>query len=276
MRALLILLCLVMAAKASTGADWSSIRIGTEGLYPPWNTTGDDGALEGFEIDLAQDLCRRMNARCEIVRQRWDGMLPALTTGKYDLIMAGMKVTEEREKIIDFSACYAADVASFAVKNDNALAGTISPSERIDLTDFSSTARVAINRLRQALAGTTLGVQVATTHADFAKRYLQDLVDIRYYDTLESMTRELGAGRIDAALSSRAYWHRLNKSDNGWGLTLIGPDMIGDVFGKGIGAGLRKEDGELRLQLNEAIEKALADGTVAKLAKQWFGYDLSC
>lgn len=276
MRASLILLCLVMAAKASLGADWSSIKIGTEGLYPPWNTTGDDGGLEGFEIDLAKDLCRRMDATCEIVRQRWDGMLPALATGKYDLVMAGMKITKEREQIIDFSACYAADVAVFAVRSDNALAVTISPKERIDLTNFSPEANVAINTLRQALAETTVGVQVATTHADFVRRYLQDLVDIRYYDTLENLTRDLGAGRIDAALSSRAYWNRLNEGENGRELALIGPDMIGDVFGKGIAAGLRKQDSELRLQLNNAISEALADGTVSRLAKQWFGYDLSC
>ncbi len=276
MRASLILLCLVMAAKASIGADWSSIKIGTEGLYPPWNTTGDDGGLEGFEIDLAEDLCRRMNATCEIVRQRWDGMLPALTTGKYDLVMAGMKITKEREQIIDFSTCYAADVATFAVRSDNALAVTITPDKRVDLTVFSPEAKAAISALRQALAGTAVGVQVATPHADFVRRYLQDLVDIRYYDTLENLTRELGAGEIDAALSSRAYWNRLNEGENAMELALIGPDMIGDVFGKGIGAGLRKKDEALRLKLNNAINEALADGTIAKLTKRWFGYDLSC
>ena len=276
MRAFLILLCLVMAARASIGAEWSSIKIGTEGLYPPWNTTGDDGGLEGFEIDLAEDLCRRMNATCEIVRQRWDGMLPALTTGKYDLVMAGMKITKEREQIIDFSTCYATDVATFAVRNDNALADTILPKKRIDLATFPPEAKAAVNALRQALAGITVGVQVATTHADFVRRYLQDLVDIRYYDTLENLTRELGAGRIDAALSSKSYWNRLDEGENGMDLAMIGPDMIGDVFGRGIGAGLRKEDEALRLKLNDAINEALADGTIAKLAKQWFGYDLSC
>jgi octopine/nopaline transport system substrate-binding protein len=265
-----------MVARASLGADGSTIRIGTEGLYPPWNATGDDGELEGFEIDLALDLCRRMDVACEIVRQRWDGMMPALTTGKYDLVMAGMTITEEREQIIDFSACYAADVAAFAVRPDNALAGTITPADRIDLTTFSPEVKVTINALRQALAGTAVGVQVATTHADFLKRYLNDLIDIRYYDTLENLTRDLDAGRIDAALSSRAYWTRLKASENGTDLSLIGPDMIGEVFGRGIGAGLRKEDSELRARLNQAILSALADGTVARLARQWFGYDLSC
>ncbi|MDH3663178.1 MAG: transporter substrate-binding domain-containing protein [Alphaproteobacteria bacterium] len=276
MRAFLVLLCLAMAPKASLAADGSTIRIGMDGLYPPWNATGDNGELEGFEIDLALDLCQRMNAVCELVRQRWDGMLPALATGKYDVIMSGMAITEEREQTIDFSTCYATEVAVFAVKPDNALADTITPADRIDLTSFSPEVKVAINALRQALAGTSVGVQVATTHADFARRYLQDLVDIRFYDTLDNLTRDLEVGRIDAALSSRAYWTRLGKGGNGVHLALIGPDMIGEVFGRGIGAGLRKEDGELRARLNHAIEAALADGTIARLAKRWFGHDLSC
>ena len=276
MRASVVLLCLLLAAKTSVGADWSSIRIGTEGLFPPWNATADDGGLEGFEIDLANDLCRRMNATCEIVKQRWDGMLPALTTGKYDLVMAGMKITKEREKLIDFSTCYAADVATFAVKVDGALAATVSPHRRVNLTVFSSEARTSVNALRQALAGTVVGVQVATVHADFVVRYLQDLVDVRYYDTLENLTRDLDAGRIDAALSSRSYWNRVKEGESGLELALIGPDMIGDVFGRGIGVGIRKGDRELRLRLNDAIEEALADGSVARIAKQWFGYDLSC
>ncbi len=276
MRASLILLCLMVAAKASIGADSASIRIGTEGLYPPWNTTSDDGGLEGFEIDLAKDLCGRMKVTCEIVRQRWDGMLPALTTGKYDLVMAGMKITKEREQIIDFSTCYAADIAVFAVREENALAATISPQEKISLSTFSRETKTAINTLRQALAGTSVGVQVATTHADFVRRYLQDLVDIRYYDTVETLTRELGAGRIDAALSSRAYWNRVDEGENDMNLTLIGPDMTGGVFGRGIGAALRKEDRALRSRLNSAINAALADGTVSRLAKRWFGYDLAC
>ncbi|MGI9419001.1 MAG: transporter substrate-binding domain-containing protein [Geminicoccaceae bacterium] len=276
MRALIAILCLMMAAKAVFGADETTIRIGTEGVYPPWNATGDDGELEGFEIDLANDLCRRMKAACEIVSQRWDGMLPALTTGKYDLIMAGMTITEEREQIIDFSDCYAAEAATFAVRPGDALAETISPADKIDLTSFTPDVKAAISALRQALAGTAVGVHVATTHADFVRRYLGDLVDIRYYDTLENLTRDLGAGRIDAALSARAYWQRVGEGENALDLALIGPDMIGDVFGKGVGAGFRKEDGELRERLNDAIKAALADGTVARLAEQWFGYDLSC
>jgi len=276
MRVVLVLLYLVVATKVGVGAERLTIKIGTEGLYPPWNTTGDEGGLEGFEIDLAKDLCRRMNVTCEVVRHRWDGMLLALMTGKFDIVMAGMGITEERKQSIDFSTCYAATASVFAVKADNALATTMTPVDRIDLSTFSPKAKTVISALRQALADTAVGVQVASPHAEFVRRYFQDLVDIRYYDTLENLTRDLGAGRIDAALSSRAYWQRLGADESSVEFALIGPDMIGDVFGRGVGAGIRKEDGELREKLDDAIEAALTDGTVARLAVQWFGYDLSC
>lgn len=276
MRLLCVAFLLLIIPESSVGADWSRIRIGTEGLYPPWNARADDGRFEGFEIDLAQDLCERMNATCEFVGQRWDGMLPALTTGKYDLVMAGMTITSERERLVDFSSCYAAEVAVFAVRSDNALANTITPVTKVNLTTFPSEAKTAISSLRQALAGTLIGVQVATSHADFVKHYLSDLVEVRYYDTLENMARDLDAGRIDTALSSRSYWTRLKGGETGLDLALIGPDMIGDVFGRGIGAAFRKGDRDLRAQINEAIEAALADGTITRLSKQWFGYDLSC
>lgn len=276
MRVTSFILCLVAFTQISFAADRPVLKIGTEGLYPPWNATNDHGGLEGFEIDLAQDLCRRMNVTCEIIKQRWDGMLRSLTVGKVDIVMARMPITENRKKIISFSTCYAAEASLFAVRTDNALASTVTPIKRINLADFSSEVKAGINGLRQALAGTNIGVQVASTHAEFVERFFPDLVDVRYYDTLDNLVRDLEAGRVDAALSLKAYWQRSTRNDESLDLALIGPEMIGDVFGEGVGAGVRKEDNQLRLELDKAIEAALADGTISKLAEQWFGYDLSC
>ena len=276
MCACLIACCVLFMMKGSLKADDAAIRIATEGLYPPWNATNDDGKLEGFEIDLIRDLCQRIQWSCDVGSQRWDGLLPGLTGKEYDIVMAGMAITEERKQFIDFSICYASEVAVIAVKPGNALAGTITPTARIDLDDFTPEIKASINALRQALAGTSLGVQVATRHADFAENYLRDLVEIVYFETLDNLTLNLDAGRIDSALSSRSYWERLKKGGNAIELALIGPDMIGGVFGQGVGAGLRQEDDDLRIQLDQAIEAALRDGTVARMTKKWFGYDLSC
>src|SRR5919106_2908924 len=65
-------------ATGSAGAkDWTTVRIATEGAYPPWNATDPSGKLVGFEVDLANDLCSRMQVECTIVAQDWEGIIPA-------------------------------------------------------------------------------------------------------------------------------------------------------------------------------------------------------
>ena len=80
---------LVVAASGAVAQE-KTVKIATEGAYAPWNFTSAGGKLEGFEIDLANDLCARMKVKCEIVAQDWDGIIPALQAKKYDAIMAGM------------------------------------------------------------------------------------------------------------------------------------------------------------------------------------------
>src|SRR4051794_30938987 len=100
-------------------AQTKTVKIATEGAYAPWNFTGAGGKLEGFEIDLANDLCARMKVKCEIVAQDWDGIIPALNAKKYDAIMAGMNITDERQKAIGFSRAYASGPHGWGVLKDS-------------------------------------------------------------------------------------------------------------------------------------------------------------
>ncbi|TIY09517.1 MAG: transporter substrate-binding domain-containing protein, partial [Mesorhizobium sp.] len=70
-----------------------AITIASEGAYAPWNFTTADGKLDGFEIELANDLCARMKVECTIIAQDWEGLIPSLKVGKFDVIMAGMFIT---------------------------------------------------------------------------------------------------------------------------------------------------------------------------------------
>ena len=103
------------------------IKIGTEGAYPPWNSKDSSGKLIGFEVELANWLCIYMKADCTIVEQDWDGMIPALQMRKFDAIMAGMSITDERKKVITFSQGYADEVASLAVMKGSSLEGIDTP-----------------------------------------------------------------------------------------------------------------------------------------------------
>jgi octopine/nopaline transport system substrate-binding protein len=261
-------------ATGAAAKDWTTVRIATEGAYPPWNSTDASGQLIGFEIDLANDLCRRMQVECEIVAQDWEGIIPALTAGKYDVIMAGMSITDERKEVIGFSNNYAKTPGYFAVLKDSDLAAYEYPLEAADLDEIDGDEQAAIDSLKEALDGATVGVQVATTHANFLAEHLGDTVEIRSYDTQENLDLDLQAGRVDAALASASYWYPLMETEKGADFTLIGPALNGGPFGAGVGAGIRQEDTDLVEMFNKAIAEAEADGTINRLAQQWFGFDV--
>ena len=140
----------------SVSAD--KIKIGTEGAYPPWNAKDASGNLIGFEVELANELCKIMGHECTIVEQDWDGMIPALLMRKFDAIMAGMSITDERLKTINFSQGYADEVASLAVMKGSSLEGLDTPAG-INLTKPNAAAKKALKTLTGALAGKTVCVQ---------------------------------------------------------------------------------------------------------------------
>ena len=132
--------------------EWKEVRIGTEGAYPPWNNLNTKGELEGFEIDYGNALCEKMKVKCTFVAQDWDGIIPALLAGKYDVIMAGMNATDERAKKVDFTTVYSRTPISFIA--GKAVTGTdISPA---------------------ALKGKAIGAQGSTIHANYLEKYYKD------------------------------------------------------------------------------------------------------
>ena len=271
---LLTLVSILLATiTVSYAGDWSKIKIGTEGAYPPWNGTNAAGELEGAEIDLAADLCSRMNAECEFVVQDWDGMIPALEIGKYDAIMAGMSITEERMVKIDFSIGYMTEPASLSALSGSAL-GTLKAPGKLNLDNMDSETKGLLATIQSVLAGTTVGVQTSTTHENFLNEYM-DGVDIKVYDTQQNMELDLAAGRIDAALSDKASMQAFAETGAGTRVKLIGPDLFGGSFGGGVGVGIRKSDSDLTAMFNKAISEANADGSIKRISIKWFGKDIS-
>ena len=265
-----------LAAGTAAAGDWSKIRIATEGAYAPWNFTDSSGKLVGFELDLAKDLCERMGSECEVVAQAWEGIIPALQAGKYDTIIAGMSITEKRMKVISFTECYAATPATFVVTKDSPSAGFKTGLDAINLAEVSADEKTAIDAIKQEFKGKTIGVQVATTHLNFLNEYLAGDVEIRSYDTQENLDLDLDAGRVDAALAAMSYWKPLLESNKGKNMVVVGPGLTGGPFGAGVGVGIRQDDKDLVAKFDKAIAAAKADGTISKLAVQWFGFDASC
>jgi octopine/nopaline transport system substrate-binding protein len=267
-------LALALAAAAAEAKDWKKIRIATEGAYAPWNFTNSAGKLEGFEVDLAADLCKRMKAECDIVAQDWDGIIPALNAGKYDVIIAGMSITAKRREVINFSIPYASTPAALAVLKTSPLA-KIPADRNYDLEKNKAEAEKAIEALKASLKGKAIGAQVATTHANFLETYFKGIADIRTYKTTEQHDLDIAAGRIEGAYASIGYWKPLLAKPEGKDLVMVGPTFTGGVFGAGVGAGIRKADDDLRKLFDEAIAAAAKDGTIKKLSVQWFGFDIT-
>lgn len=264
-----------VAVFAAGPADAQSrkVRIATEGAYAPWNFTDASGKIVGFEIDLAQDLCKRMGVECEIVAQDWDGIIPALNAGKYDAIMAGMSITDRRREVINFSIPYAATPAAFVTLKSSPLVRALPADRTYPLATMTPEAEKAIDTLKTALKGKAVGVQVSTIHANFLEGPLKGIVDVRSYKTTEQHDLDLVAGRIDAALASMSYWKPLLDKPEGKDLVMVGPSFTGGVFGSGVGIGLRKADGALLAAFDKAIGEARADGTVKALSMKWFKFD---
>ena len=257
----------------SVTANADKIRIGTEGAYPPWNSKDASGKLIGFEVELAWTLCRYIGQQCEIVEQDWDGMIPALIMRKFDAIMAGMSITDERKKAINFSQGYADEVASLAVMKGSNLEG-MQTSEGINLTKKSGSVKKDLKTITQALSGKTVCVQTATIHQNFLESGDVGKVNVRTYKTQDEVNLDLASGRCDVALAAAvAFTDYAEKSKKP--VVLVGPTFSGGAFGNGVGVGIRKDDTELLKAFNSAINKARKNGDISRIATKWFGFDAS-
>ena len=263
----------VAAAGAANAKEWKTVRIASEGAYPPWNATDTSGKLTGFEVDLGNDLCKRMKVTCEFVAQDWDGIIPALQQGKYDAIMSAMTITDERKKVIDFSIPYGTEPSVFAVMANSPLAKSLAlGADRVDLNDQGK-AKPVLEKLADALKGKSVGVQVSTIQADFMDKHLPK-VTMRTYDKIDNAGIDLSSGRVDAMLGDRSVVEAVVKATPDK-MVIVGPNFIGGVIGEGMGVGLRKDTADLKAMFDKAIAEALKDGTVKKLSTQHFGYDIS-
>lgn len=272
---LIVAVLYLLPVPQGSAADWDQVKIATEGAYPPWNLRDASGKLVGFEVDLADELCSRMNVACEIVPQKWRGIIKGLIAGRYDAIMAGMSITADRKKLVTFSRNYAGTPNVFVVRKDNPAANFSTALERLTLNDLSAAERSAVNEIIKQFKGKIIGVQVATTHAKFADEFLGQHAEIRIYDFQHTIDLDLYLGRLDAVVGDYAYWWPLINSEQGKDYKIVGPHMTGGPFGEGVGVAVRKQDQVLADMFSRAIDSMIRDGSLKQLALKWFKYDAS-
>jgi polar amino acid transport system substrate-binding protein len=217
-------------------ATAQTVRMGTEGAYPPYNFINDAGTVDGFEKDLGDELCKRAGLTCEWVVNDWDSIIPNLQSGNYDTIIAGMSITDERKEVIAFTQNYYPPSAS-------AYAG--------------ATADVDV-------AGGVIAAQTGTIQAGHVAASGATLLEFASPDETVAAVRN---GEADAVFADQEFLAPI-VAESGGALVFVGEDV---PLGGGIGMGLRQSDTELTAKFDAVIGEMKSDGTLNALITKWFG-----
>ena len=210
-----------------------TVRMGTEGAYKPYNYINDDGELDGFEIHLGDELCKRAGLTCEWVKNDWDSIIPNLVSGNYDTIIAGMSITDERDEVIDFTDPY--------TQPDPSAYMALSADVNLD--------------------GAVIAAQTNTIQSGFVAASGGTLIE---FATADETVAAVRSGEADAVLADLNYL--LPIADAEAGLILLAQQ---EMIGGGVGMGIRESDGELRAKFNTAIQSMKADGSLNALIAEW-------
>ncbi|MCC0012758.1 MAG: ABC transporter substrate-binding protein [Rhodobiaceae bacterium] len=232
--------------------EWTKVRIGTEGAYPPFNYFDSNNELQGFDVDIAKALCAEMKVECEFVAQDWDGIIPALIANKYDAIIASMSITPERMEKVDFTAKYYSTPPALIAPKDSPLTATDPGS----------------------LEGKTIGAQSATTHATFLEDKYKGST-IKLYGTQDEANLDLASGRLDAVAADSVVLGEWLKTGDGACCKMVGA-MENDpaYFGDGAGIAVRKGEDDLKEMLNKAIAAILENGTYKQINDKYFDFSV--
>ncbi|MGR3455248.1 transporter substrate-binding domain-containing protein [Pseudooceanicola sp.] len=234
----LILSTAAVALSAGMALAQDTVRLGTEGAYPPFNIIDDNGEVGGFEREVGDELCARAELTCEWVTNDWDSIIPNLVSGNYDVIIAGMSITDERDEVIDFTQNYFPPASSAYVAMD----------EGVDLE------------------GGVVAAQTATIQANHVAETGATLVEFATPDETVAAVRN---GEADAVFADKDYLKPIVE-ESGGELMFVGEDV---QLGGGVGLGLRESDTELKEKLDAAITSMKEDGSLNELLKKWFGED---
>ncbi|RQR61861.1 ABC transporter substrate-binding protein [Burkholderia sp. Bp9002] len=245
---------LAVSAGSAYAKDWTTVRFGVDASYPPFESKGPDGKVVGFDVDLGNEICARLKAKCVWIENDFDGMIPALKARKFDGVLSSMSMTPARQEQIAFSAKLFNTPTRLVAKKGSSL-----------MPDAKS------------VKGHRIGVEQGTIQETYAKTYWAPAgATVVPYQNQDQVYADLIAGRLDGALQDAV------QADIGFLKTARGKDFQfagGDIddpktLGNGAGIGLRKEDADLKAKIDKAIGDMRKDGTYDKIAKKYFDFDV--
>lgn len=257
-KSVLLALVFVAVSGSASWADKQKLIVAVEGAFPPYNEVGPDGNLQGFDVDYAHEICKKIDAECEYVKQDWDGMIPGLLAKKFDVIISSMGILPEREEKIDFTIpYYQAPTALVALKSAGVKTGADGYPDP------------------ESLAGKRVGVQRATAYESWARANWSK-AEIVIYDSAQSADLDMQNSRLDARFDDYVLLSEgIMKGEGGDQYQRIGKIYTEAAMGsKGEGIALRKGNDALKESINKAILATRADGSYKAINDKYFSFDI--
>jgi len=251
--------CVLMATSfamscAASAKDWTTIRVGIDPTYPPFESLAKDGSVMGFDVDLGNALCAKLKAKCVWVQSSFDGLIPGLQARKFDVILSSMAATAKRREQIDFT--------SRLYRNQTRLIGS---------------QKTALQPEASKLAGKKIAVEQGTVQETYAReKWAPAGAEVVAYQNYDQAYADLRTGRVDGVLMDAVQGKQgFLDTPGGTGFAFAG-DTVYDprIMGDGDAIGVRKGDADLRDALNGAIAEILRDGTYKKIEAKYFNFDM--
>jgi octopine/nopaline transport system substrate-binding protein len=265
-------LLLMVAALSPASADAPALRIAAPATRP-----GQAGGLSGFEADLAAAICHRVPAKCEVVTAARGGdPLAPLLQAKADAVIAGLSVSPESQRRIDFSRAYASLSHGFIVMKAGRFGDLPGAGDTLSLDMNPGDATAMIAALRAAFAGRTIAAAPGTPDRAFLVAHFGDIATVPDYRTGDAFERDLAAGKIDAVMAPVIDLPSLAARPAYRDLVPAGPRFYADgILGFELAVGVRKADRVPHDMVDRAIDDMIRDGSLERLSRKWFAMDIT-
>ena len=242
--------CLLLSLFTAPSMAAEKLRIGTEGDYKPFNYVSGSGEIKGFDYDIGQAVCAEMKIECEWSTHEWSGIIPALQSGKFDVMIASMAINDERKKQVGFSKPYYFNAMHFIARKD------------LGIQDVS----------KAALEGKIIGTQSGSVAVETLREYFPDN-EVKLYNSLSEAFLDMDSGRLDMVLESQMALSDWLAQDSGNCCEFVGKPFILDAA-QGNAMAVRLDSGDLADRLNTALDAIMKNGTYDKVRQQYFDFDI--
>ncbi|MBN9221320.1 MAG: transporter substrate-binding domain-containing protein [Mesorhizobium sp.] len=244
----LLATALLLLSATAAMAEQRTLKIGTDGLYPPFSVVDNAGKVTGLDIDIGDAICAKLKAKCEWTAQDFEGLIPAVQNGRYDMVIASHSVTAERKKVVDMVKYYN-NTASFVIRKD---------SDGSDLSPAKFTGKV-------------IGAQTGTVHASYLEKNFSGST-LKFYPSQIEAYADLSAGRIDAVMGDTPTLYTWVQGE-GKDCCKVSDAKISDPsVGDGAGIVIKKGNEPLRSEVQKAVDLMWSNGEFDAIWAKYFPF----